>query len=575
MSSFTTRPVLLGTHGMVTAGHYLAASAGFRQLVEGGNAVDAAVAAGLALNVLEPQSNGIGGEVPILIHHAKSGRTVAISGQGTAPEAASIGWFREQGIDIIPGDGLLPATVPASFGAWTTALEHFGTRRFVDVMAPALELARDGFGVYPNLRASIEGVAARFRDEWPSSAAVFLPGGRVPEVGERLAMEEWAETFGRVVAESEKTRDRIEGIRRARGVFYRGFVSERIGEFCRTAKVRDVTGRESSGFLTAEDLADYETRIEAPVSIDYKGLVVHKCPPWCQGPVFLQHLRLLEGYDLPSLGHNTADYLHVYLETTKLAFADREQYYGDPAFVEVPLERLLSREYAARRRELVDMARASLELLPGDAEPISLVEAAERGNWGHDTTHCDAVDAEGNMMAATPSGGWFSASPVVPGLGFPLGTRGQMFSVNPEHPNALMPGKRPRTTLTPSLVLKDGAPHMVFGTPGGDRQDQWTLQFFLNVVEFGMDLQEAIDAPNVYSRHFPQSFYPRDAHPGGVVVEARLSEGVRAELEARGHRVAIHGAWSGGRVLAIRREPDGVIAAAASPRSQMAYAAGW
>jgi gamma-glutamyltranspeptidase/glutathione hydrolase len=311
--------------------------------------------------------------------------------------------------------------------------------------------------------------------------------------------------------------------------------------------------------------------------VEYRGLEVCKCGPWSQGPVFLQQLTLLEGFDLPALGHNSAEYVHLWTECAKLVFADREYYYGDPEFARVPLDRLLSKDYAGERRALIDPERASLALRPGDAapRPMKLILGDER-SYNGDTTHLDAVDAEGNMMAATPSGGWIQSSPVIPALGFPLGTRGQMFSLDSEHPNCLMPGKRPRTTLTPSLVLKDGRPWMVFGTPGGDQQDQWTLQFFLNIVDFGMGLQEALDAPTFHSQHFPSSFYPRAQYPGRLVVEPRVPEAVREALRARGHEVMVGEDWSHGRVLGIRYDAErGLIFGGASPRGEVAYALGW
>jgi gamma-glutamyltranspeptidase / glutathione hydrolase len=576
---FTTRPVIAGRKGVVTAGHYLAAQAGMEVLRSGGNAVDAGVAAGFCLAVLEPQSNGIGGESPILIHHARSGRTVAVNGQGTAPRAATLEWFRERGISLIPGDGLLAATVPSQVDNWITALAEFGTLPLAAVLAPALELAREGFPVYHGLRRCVAASERRFREEWPGSAAVYLPDGRVPQWGDRLRNPEWAATFESLVrAEQEASgRGRAAGLEAARAVFYTGPVAERIAAFCRDERFRDATGGEHGGLLAYDDLAGYRARVEEPVSLDYRGLDVFKCGPWSQGPVFLQQLALLEGIDLAALGHNSPEYVHTWIECAKLAFADREFYYGDPDFVEVPLDRLLSKEYAAARRELVDPERASMALRPGDVapRPLELVLGDVRSYDG-DTTHLDVIDAEGNMMAATPSGGWIQSSPVIPGLGFPLGTRAQMFSLDPEHPNRLQPGKRPRTTLTPSLVLREGRPWMVFGTPGGDQQDQWTLQFFLNLVEFGMSVQQALDAPTFHTQHFPSSFYPRAQHPGQVVVEGRIPEPVREALRRRGHRVEVAGDWSNGRVLAVRTEPErGLIFGGASPRGETGYAIGW
>ena len=575
---FTTRPVLMGTHGMVTAGHYLAAAAGFRMFEIGGNAIDAGVAAGFAVNALEPQSNGIGGEVPILIYSVRQKRVYAINGQGYAPKAATIDWFKSRGIDLIPGDGLLSATVPGAFGAWLTALQHFGNLSLKEVLTPAIELTEEGFPMYPELHNAIGVLAGKFRDEWPSSANVYLPHGRPPKVGELFRNVDWANTFK--VAIDVEIRNRHGGresaIEAARDYFYRGEIAERIVEFTQRTKISDVSGQKNGGLLAAGDFHEYQTKVETPVTLNYRGYDVYKCSTWCQGPVFLQQLALLEGYEISSLGHNSADYIHTVVEFAKLAFADREKYYGDPAFVAVPLSRLLSKSYAAERRELVSLEEASTHLRPGDSPAIQLESGESHPNvYTGDTTHLDAIDGEGNMIAATPSGGWIPSSPVIEGLGFPLGTRGQMFYLDVNHANALVPHKRPRTTLTPSLVMKDGKPFMVFGTPGGDCQDQWTLQFFLNFVDFGMDLQEAVDAPNFHTRHFPSSFYPHNAEPGSVVLEGRIPESVRSELAARGHHISVAGDWSHGRVLGITFDSKtGVISAGASPRAQIAYAMG-
>jgi len=355
-------------------------------------------------------------------------------------------------------------------------------------------------------------------------------------------------------------------------------VAEQAVRFSSDNAFVDDSGRAHAGLLTVEDFADFGaqgTSVEDPVRVEYHGVEVLKCGPWSQGPVFLQQLKLLEGFDLQALGHNTAEYLHTYLEATKLAFADRERYYGDPEFVGVPLGLLLSEDYTAERRELIDPRHASRELRPG---ALSVAGAASNGHpWPvvtGDTTHVDAVDRWGNLFSATPSGGWIGSSPVVEGLGFPLGTRGQMFYLDERHANALVPRKRPRTTLTPSLALRGGEPWLAFGTPGGDQQDQWTLQFFLNVVDFGMELQEALDAPTVQSTHFPGSFYPHQAHPAGVRAESRIAAEVLDELRARGHDVGVDGPWSHGQVTAVARETNGVLSGAASPRGRVAYVMG-
>lgn len=572
------RPVFMGTHGVVVAGHYLAAMAGNRMFEHGGNAIDAGVASAFALAVLEPAQYGIGGEVPVLIYHARSRQVIALSGQGQAPRAATVQRFRDMGLQLIPGDGLLAATVPAVVGTLATALAHFGTLSLGQVLAPAIELAAQGFAVYPKLQDFIAKTAERMRREWPSSAAVFLPGDEVPAVGTLLKQTAWAETMQRLADAEEhylrRGQDREQAILAAADWFYTGDIAEALVDFCQSNSFPDVSGDSHRGLLTMDDFAAYRTRLEAPVSVDYRGYRVHKCGPWSQGPVFLQQLNLLEGFDLAKMGHNSAQYIHTILEAAKLAFSDRERYYGDPLFADVPMDRLLSKEYAAQRRALIHAHRASLDYRPGDTPEFVRPEAA--GGHTGDTTHVDAMDAEGNMMAATPSGGWFRSSPLVPGLGFALGTRMQMFWLDENHPSGLRPGKRPRTTLSPSLVLKDGQPAMVFGTPGGDSQDQWTLQFFLNMVDFGMNVQAATEAPNFYSEHFHSSFYPRQAFPGRVAMEDRIPEPVRQTLAAMGHIIRLEDGWSGGCVTGIVRDPvTGVMSAGASLRGEKAYAVGW
>jgi gamma-glutamyltranspeptidase/glutathione hydrolase len=582
----TTRPTVRGFGGAVAAGHYLAAQIGASELASGGNAADAACAMGFALWVLEPTQNGPGGEVPILVRDARRDRVFAISGQGPAPAAATIDRVRADGFDLLPMDGLVPACVPGALDAWCRLLEEFGTRRLADVIAPARALAERGFPMYPFLRLVLDLVAPRFEREWPTSAAIYLPLRGDGERQTNPALARWLASL--CDAERAAGGSREAGIRAARDAFYRGAGAEAIDRFARTP-VRDVSGDEHEGLIRADDLARYAGAIEDPLSIDYRGARVWKPGPWSQGPVFLQHLRLLEGFDFAALEPASADALHLWLETAKLAFADRDACYGDPRFAEVPLELLLSRDYAAQRRALVDPEKASLELRPGvgrlpagwpllaedssmPAEPGAALAAASRGKT--DTTQCVAVDAAGDAVVATPSGGWVMTSPVIPELGFPLGTRLQMASLDSDHPNALAPGKRPRTTLSPSLAqLADGR-WLAFGTPGGDQQDQWTSQFFLRLAAHGeRDLQAAIDAPTVHSDHMPSSFWPRRARPGVVRAESRLDPGVVRALEARGHRIELGGPWENGRVLAAIADPaGGPCEAAASPRFAVAYA---
>ena len=576
---FTTRPVVMGTHGLVTSGHYLASRIGLDILERGGNAIDAGVAVGFALSVLEPHLYGIGGEVPILLYLAKEQRVVCISGQGPAPKKATIEWFKNAGFDAIPGDGLLAATIPDAVSAWITALMHFGTMRLSDVLEPAIELAENGFPMYGILSSAIQRNAQRFQEAWPTSAEIYLPDGRVPEYGERFYQKDLANTFKKLLEAEhrESSRGRIEGLQAAHDMFYKGEIAEQIIRFITENRFLDSTGKHNAGLLSKDDLFHYSARIEEPVTTNYHGYDVYKCGPWSQGPVFLQQLNLLEGYDLASLGHNSADYIHLLLEASKLAFADREKYYGDPDYVEVPLHVLLSKEYATERRKLINPDVASMELRPGNASAFKPpIKPKDKDVYTGDTTHLDVVDQWGNMMAATPSGGWFASSPVIKGLGFPLCTRMQIFHLDPEHANSLMPGKRPRTTLSPTLVVKDNRPFMVFGTPGGDQQDQWTLQFFLNYVVFNMNMQAAVDVPTFHSTHFPSSFYPHGAQPGGVVIESRVEESVIEELKERGHKITVTGPWANGRVLGISINPrSGIISAVASPRMETGYAIGW
>ena len=581
----STRPVIRGRSFMVACGHYLACVAGLRMYSLAGNAFDAGVAMVFAQSVLEYQSYGFGGEVPILIHAARDGQVAAVSGNTRAPGAATIERFRNRGLTLIPGDGFLPAGVCAVPDALITVLDRYGRLTLEQVLGPALELAANGFPMYEGMRRSLVQHEARFRTEWPTSAALFLPGGRVPDLGDTWRNPDLARTFERLI-EAERGargRGRRGALRAARDCFYRGPFAREIVAFQRETQLRDATGTVSAGLLSEEDFASFETRIEAPVSVRFRGHDVYKCGPWSQGPVFLQQLTLLDGFDLRSLGHNTVDYVHTVTEAAKLAFADRERYYGDPEFVTVPMRGLLSSEYAASRRGLIDPRRASLELRPGDPYPFegtaapAEAAAVEARGWEGGTTGTRAVDAEGNMFSATPSGGWFRSSPVIPGLGFSLGTRCQMFWLHdPRHPGALVPGKRPRTTLSPTLVMKDGRPRMVFGTPGGDQQDQWTLQVFLNMTVFGMDVQDAIDAPAFHSIHFPGSFYPREAHPGEMLVEGRMPAEVVAGLRERGHQVTVAGDWSLNYTTAILYDPArGLMEGGASSRGERNYALGW
>lgn len=575
------RPMVMSTRGVVSSGHYLATGIGIDILRHGGNAFDAAAAVGFALNLTMPHQNGAGGEAPTLIYSAGDGRVMALSGNGAAPAAATIALMRDEyGLDIIPGDGFLGAVVPAAVGTWLFLLEHFGTMRVEDILSPSIAIAEEGLPVYDAVADMLGANRERFLAQWPSTAEIWLPGGKLPKAGDLITQRDWGRTFKGLVRASRRYRGRKAGARAAYDEFYRGPISRRIERFFRGTAVKDASGRSHKGLLTADDMAAWSPELDEPVSTVYRGIRVHKCGAWTQGPVLCQSLSLLEGFNLAAMGHNSAGYIHTVVECMKLAYADREMYYGDPKFVKVPFGRLLSKKYSAERRRLVDAERASKELRPGGYEPFvpkSVREVNEafaaRARVG-DTTKLEVIDRAGNMVSSTPSGGWIPSSPVVPGLGFPLGTRGQMFSLVEGHPNALEGGKRPRTTLTPSIATLRGKPYMTFGSPGGDAQDQWALQFLLNVVEFGMSLQEAVEAPTFWSDHWPSSFWPRNADINDLNIEGRVPKRVLAELKKLGHYVYVKPDWSGGNTLATMIDPKtGVLSAAASPRLEPATAA--
>jgi gamma-glutamyltranspeptidase / glutathione hydrolase len=614
--TFTTRPQLAGTFGMVASTHWLATAAGMAVLEKGGNAFDAAVATGLVLQVVEPHLNGPGGEVPVIGFSAAAGDVFVLDGQGPAPAAATLDVFGGLGLDLVPGTGLLAACVPAAFGTWMLLLERYGTLPLRDVMEYAIGYAGNGYPMLDTASAAISAVAGMFREHWPSSAAVYLPGGSAPAGGARFANPDLAAAYGRLLEQAEAaSADRSGQIEAARKVFYEGFIAAAIEEFLAQAEVMDVTGRPHRGLLTGDDLAGWRASVEAPVSLDYHGLTVCKTGPWGQGPVLLQQLALLDGFDLAAMGQGSADFIHTVIECAKLAFADREAWYGDPRATDVPLAELLSPSYAAQRRRLVgpEASGALVPGAPGGAEPRLPGFAAPwfgdgtggdgapglgagAGNGGHrghgageplaqaanpmapelgpgDTCHLDVADSFGNLVSATPSGGWLQSSPVIPGLGFCLGTRAQMFTLTPGLASTLRPGTRPRTTLSPSLALRDGEPYLAFGTPGGDQQDQWPLAFLLNHVLFGMNLQEAIDAPAFHTDHFPSSFYPRGSMPRSLAAESRFPEAVLGELRRRGHDVQVMAPWSLGRISAVARD-RGFLYAAANPRGMQGYAAG-
>jgi gamma-glutamyltranspeptidase/glutathione hydrolase len=591
---FTTRPEIEGTFGVVASTHWIATAVGMATLEKGGNAFDAAVATAFSLQVLEPHLNGPGGDVPVILYDVKHNRAEVVCGQGPSPQAATIAQFKKLGLDMVPGTGLLAACVPGMFDTWMQLLRDHGTMRLADVLTPAIFYARNGHPLVERASATIAMVAQLFREHWPTSAAVYLPGDKVPEPGVLFTNRTLADTYARILSEAESAgSDRVAQIERARKTWSQGFVAEAIDRFSRTQKVMDVSGEHHGGLLTGEDMAKWQAHSEPPLTYDYGRYTVCKPGVWSQGPVLLQQLALLKGFDLDRLDPAGPEFIHLQVECAKLAYADRESFYGDPDFVDVPIETLLSDRYNAERRKLIGK-QASRELRPGSVEGFGAVVEMRQadgaraavgafgageptvGKLGEvigDTVHFDIIDSAGNMVSSTPSGGWLQSSPVIPELGFCLGTRAQMFWLDAKHPAALAPGRRPRTTLSPTLALRDGEPYLAWGSPGGDQQDQWTTQFFLRHVHAGMNLQEAIDAPAWHSEHFPISFWPRTARPGVLVVEKRLSDATIGELRARGHEVEVGPPWSEGRLTAASRVGPR-RRAAANPRGMQGYAAG-
>jgi gamma-glutamyltranspeptidase/glutathione hydrolase len=591
---FTTRPEIEGTFGVVTSTHWIATAVGMATLEKGGNAFDAAVATAFTLQVVEPHLNGPGGDVPVLVYDVCRGRVEVVCGQGPAPAGASIAHYRSLGLDMVPGTGLLAACAPGMFDTWMLLLRDYGTMKLADVLSPAIGYANEGHPLVERASATIASVEELFTVHWPTSAAVYLPGGKVPKQGTLFTNKALANAYARVLREAESEGgDRVKQIERARKTWSQGFVAEAIDLFCRTQEIMDTSGERHRGVLTGDDMARWQAYVEPPLTYDYGRYTVCKAGPWSQGPVMLQQLALLSGFDLEDGDPVSAEFIHTVVECSKLAYADREKFYGDPDFVDVPMATLLSDAYNVERRGLVSH-QASLDLRPGSVEGFGAVVKLRRaekephaaagmgageptvgrlGEMRGDTVHFDIVDQAGNMVSATPSGGWLQSSPVIPELGFCLGTRAQMFWLEEGHPASLAPGKRPRTTLSPTLALRDGEPYLAWGSPGGDQQDQWTTQLFLRHVHAKMNLQEAIDAPAWHSEHFPISFWPRTARPGVLVVEGRLPRETVQELERRGHIVEVDADWCEGRLTAAAREGRR-RRAAANPRGMQGYAAG-
>jgi gamma-glutamyltranspeptidase/glutathione hydrolase len=574
--------------------HWLASATGQSVLERGGNAFDAAVAAAFVLHVVEPHLNGPGGDMTGVFATAQDSTPVVLNGQGPAPAAATIEHYRAEGLDLVPGAGGLAAAVPGAVDAWMVLLRDHGTWELADVLEPAIGYARDGHPVVGRVGTTIASVADLFREHWPSSAALWMPEGRIPAHGDVITNPAWARTLERLVEAGKDAGSRVERIEAFRTEWREGFVAREAVEFLRTPH-RHSSGTDHAGVLEVADWAAFSAGYETAATVEFRGTTVAKTGPFGQGPVLLQALRILDGFEDADLDPSTVRGAHTVIEALKLALADRDAWYGSAADPDV-LRELLSEEYAAARRALIT-DRASHEFRPGavggrephvpplrtDApsavgvgEPTIGEPTVERtGTTRGDTCHVDVVDRWGNVVSATPSGGWLQSSPTVPELGFCLGSRLQMTWLDEESPSALRPGERPRTTLTPTLLLRDGVPVEALGTPGGDQQDQWQLLYLLRTLVGGYDPQQAIDAPALHTTSMPGSFWPRTWTPGGAVVEGRLGDDVIAGLEERGHVVTRSGDWSLGRLSCAGRDPEtGVLHAAANSRGAQGYAVG-
>jgi gamma-glutamyltranspeptidase/glutathione hydrolase len=588
----TFRPVVRGKRGVVAGGQPLSVEAGLRILQRGGNAVDAGVATVLAASVIEFSHFSFGGEVPILIK-LKGQKVIVIEGMGQAPMKATREFFvnrtqtdasgttmpGSKKAGLIPSTGPLSATVPAVLDACVTALDQFGTKTLAEVMEPAIQLA-DGFPI-DELRVQYIKTRAPIFSQWADAKRVFLPGGEIPKVGDLFVQADLARTLREIVrAErlaSKGTRNnRHAGLMAARDYFYRGPIAQRIGSYMQA----------NGGLIAADDFAKFAAKVGQPVETNYRGYEIYKAGFWTQGPAMIETLNMLEGFDLKKMGHNSPEYIHTLAEALKLALADRDRYYGDPNFVKIPTTELLSKEYATLRRPLIDERHASLAQQPGDPMNMKAVLASavqtvgrasavpdiERAN---DTTCVNVVDKEGNMFSATPSGAWLPA--VVAGdTGVLMGQRLQSSLTDPNSPNVVAPGKRPRITLTPTLVLKNGEPFMVLSTPGGDNQDQALLQVLLNIVEFGMNPQEAVEAPRFDTQHYISSFDDHEFLPGSLNVESRVGLKTIQELSQKGHKVKVQGEWGtlSSPTVIIYDPKTGVAAAGADPRRSR-YAVAW
>ncbi len=581
---------------MVASTHWLASAVGMKLLEAGGSAFDAAAAMGFVLNVVEPHLNGPLGDMPALIRVSGEGAPVSVCGQGVAPADATIKHYRDrEGLAMIPGAGLLATVVPGAFDAWMVMLRDHGRLSLREVLEPAIHYAEAGHPLLPRVSATIAGQAEFFAAEWPTSAAVWTPGGSVPEAGALFCNPDLAEFWRRLVEEAETAKGRVAQIEAARRAFATGFVAEKIDNYLADACVMDGTGARRRGVLNGQDMAQWSATYEPALSVSHHGWDVYKCGAWSQGPVLLQCLQMMRNDDVGQMDPMGPEFVHLTTESLKRAFADRDTYYGDPDCADIPVQKLLSADYADQKRASITDT-ASLDHQPGaipgyEGQAAAYLERLARTapdaglgageptmahlvNRKGDTVHIDVADRWGNMVSATPSGGWLQSNPVVPGLGVPLNSRAQMFWLDEGLPTSLAPGRRPRTTLSPSLALHEDGRALAFGTPGGDQQDQWQLVFLLRYAHHGMNLQEAIDAPLFHTGHLQASFYPRGIQPGHLLIEPHFPKATLEALQDKGHALDIAEPWTVGRLSAVSRAADGIMRGAATPRLMQAYAIG-
>jgi gamma-glutamyltranspeptidase/glutathione hydrolase len=573
--SATMRPVIRGRQGAVTSMKPEATEAARRILQAGGNAFDAVVAGQAALAVTDFALNGVGGDAVILLYDAKARRVVSINAEPRAPKLATIEWYQKNNGGKLPSsDGLLSGGIPGVVDAWYLLLDNWGTMSFAQVLEPAIRLAEEGFPLSEKLARGI--ATSRKIRQYPSTMRVYMPSGQEPKPGDIFKNPDLAGTLKKLV-ESENAaagKGRHEALKAARDRFYKGDIARELAEF----------SEENGGLFRYDDFVEYTAKIETPVSTDYRGYQVYKNPSSSQGPAELVALNLLEGYDMKAMGLNSPDYIHTSIEAIKLAMADREKYLGDMDFIKIPYDALLSKDYARERRKLIDPKQASMELRPGS--PVQKTsDQADRpvrvnleGDADHegDTSYLAVVDKDRNMVSFEPSlHSGFGTGVVMGQTGIIFNCRGDYYSLTPGDPNALEPGKRPRSTLQSTLVMKDGQPFMVTGSPGGDDQVMRTIQTLMNIVEFGMNVQQAIEAPRWTTRSFPASPFPHTMYPGEMSVEARIPEATREALIARGHKLRVTGPWTQGSNGAIVVDSaNGVLSAGADPRVE-AYAWAW